>query len=67
MALQVFKEERKPLAIGALLALTMGLRTSEVLRREVRDLDDGARYLWIDHGKTANARRHLEIPTLLQP
>lgn len=67
MALQVFEEERKPLAIGALLALTMGLRTSEVLRREVRDLDDGARYLWIDHGKTANARRHLEIPTLLQP
>lgn len=35
----------------------MGLRTSEVLERVVRDLDDGARYLWIDAGKTANARR----------
>lgn len=45
----------------------MGLRTSEVLRRVVRDLDDGARYLWIDYGKTANARRHLEIPMPLQP
>lgn len=67
MAIRVFEEERKPLAIGVLLALTMGLRTSEVLRRVVRDLDDGARYLWIDYGKTANARRHLEIPTPLQP
>jgi integrase len=66
-AIQVFEEERKPLAIGVLLALTMGLRTSEVLRRVVRDLDDGARYLWIDYGKTANARRHLEIPMPLQP
>lgn len=52
-ARQCFEEENEPLAIGALLALTMGLRTSEVLNRVVRDLDDGARYLWIDEGKTA--------------
>jgi integrase len=45
----------------------MGLRTSEVLKRVVRDLDDGARYLWIDEGKTASARRHLEVPALVQP
>ena len=45
----------------------MGLRGSEVLHRVVRDLDDGARYLWIDQGKTQNARRHLEVPELLQP
>lgn len=66
-AIEYFDETQRPLAIGALLALTMGLRTSEVLDRVVRDLDDGARYLWIDAGKTANARRHLEVPELVQP
>ena len=45
----------------------MGLRSSEVLQRVVRDLDDGARHLGIDQGKTANARRHLEVPEPLQP
>lgn len=66
-AIEYFEKTRRPLAIGALLALSMGLRTSEVLDRVVRDLDDGARYLWIDAGKTANARRHLEVPELVQP
>ena len=66
-AIGYFEETQSSLAIGALVALTMGLRTSEVLDRVVRDLDDGARYLWIDAGKTANARRHLEVPELVQP
>ncbi len=66
-ALLYFEERNKPLALGALLALTMGLRTSEVINRVVRDLDDGARYLWIDEGKTENARRHLEVPSVLSP
>ena len=66
-ALVYFEERNKPLALGALLALTMGLRTSEVMERTVRDLDDGARYLWIDEGKTQNARRHLEVPSVLSP
>jgi integrase len=66
-AIRYFEETQRPLAIGALVALTMGLRTSEVLDRVVRDLDDGARYLWIDAGKTANARRHLEVPEPVQP
>lgn len=66
-ALLYFEERNKPLALGALLALTMGLRTSEVMDRVVRDLDDGARYLWIDEGKTESARRHLEIPSVLSP
>jgi len=66
-ALSLFEETERPLAIGALLALTMGLRTSEVLDRVVRDVDDGARYLWIDAGKTAHARRHLEVPEMMQP
>ena len=66
-ALSYFEEKGNPLAIGSLLALMMGLRTSEVLERVVRDLDDEARCLWIDVGKTAHARRHLEVPELLQP
>ena len=66
-ALVYFEERNKPLALGALLALTMGLRTGEVIARTVRDLDDGARYLWIDEGKTQNARRHLEVPSVLSP
>jgi len=66
-ALLWFEERNKPLAVGALLALTMGLRTSEVLDRVVRDLDDSARYLWIDEGKTKSARRHLEVPSVLSP
>lgn len=66
-ALWYFEEQDKPLALGALLALMMGLRTSEVLSRVVRDLDDGARYLWIDEGKTQCARRHLEVPSVLSP
>ena len=66
-ALLDFEETKNPLSIGALVALTMGLRTSEVLDRVVRDLDDQARYLWIDAGKTVHARRHLEVPELLRP
>ncbi|MFO0575822.1 MAG: site-specific integrase [Polyangia bacterium] len=45
----------------------LGLRTSEVRLRQVRDLDDDAQYLWVDGGKTANARRHLEVPESLRP
>ena len=66
-ALDLFDKTEHPLAIGALVALMMGLRTQEVLLREVRDLDDGGRFLWIDAGKTANAKRHLEVPELLRP
>lgn len=67
MAIQLFEDEHKSLALGALVALTMGLRSNEVLQRVVRDLDDSARCLWIDQGKTVNARRHLEVPAPLQP
>lgn len=66
-AVSCFEETQHPLAIGVLLALTMGLRTSEVMQRVARDLDDGGRCLWIDSGKTANARRRLDVPELVQP
>ncbi|MFO0580457.1 MAG: site-specific integrase [Polyangia bacterium] len=66
-ALRRFQETGHPLALGALVALSMGLRTSEVLHRVVRDLDEGAQFLWVDGGKTENARRHLEVPAPLRP
>ena len=39
----------------------LGLRSSEVLGRKVRDLDDSGRALAIPGGKTKNARRWLTI------
>lgn len=62
-----FEETQHPLAIGVLLALTMGLRTSEVMHRVARDLDDAGRCLWIDAGKTESARRRLDVPEPVQP
>lgn len=32
----------------------------------VRDLDDQGQILWIGHGKTHNAKRHLRIPEFIQ-
>lgn len=54
-------------ALALLLQLLLGLRSSEVLQRVARDLDDGGRVLWIPHGKTHNARRRLEVPEELRP
>jgi integrase len=54
-------------AVAILLQLMLGLRSSEVLNRRVRDVDDDGRVLWIPSGKTKNARRRLFIPELLQP
>lgn len=53
-------------AVATYMQLVLGLRTSEVLYREVRDLDDDGRVLWIPSGKTANARRRLDVPEPLR-
>ncbi|MBP8195621.1 MAG: tyrosine-type recombinase/integrase [Deltaproteobacteria bacterium] len=58
-------ENRDELATALLLQLLLGLRSSEVLLRRVRDLDDGGRILVIPSGKTENARRRLECPEVL--
>jgi len=44
----------------------MGLRASELLNRKVRDLDDDCGILWVDQGKTCNARRHLRVPEFVR-
>jgi integrase len=53
-------------AIAAMMALLMGMRSSEILRCAARDVDDGARLLWIPLSKTRSGRRVLEIPPVLR-
>lgn len=49
-------------AIATLCALIIGLRASEIVGRNARDVDDGGRLLWIDDSKTEAGRRHVEVP-----
>lgn len=53
-------------AVATYTQLVLGLRTSEVLHRKVRDLDDDGRVLWIPSGKTDNSRRRLDVPEPLR-
>lgn len=52
--------------LAAAMALLMGLRAGEIAGRVVRDVDDGARVLWIERAKTRKGDRHLEVPTVLR-
>lgn len=52
--------------LAVALALLMGVRASEVTKRVVRDVDDGARVLWIERAKTKAGDRHLEVPEVLR-
>ena len=54
-------------ALGALMVLLLGFRSSEIWLRRVRDVDvtsDGV-LLWIDEGKSEAAARYTEVPELL--
>jgi integrase len=53
--------------LTAAMALLMGLRASEITNRVVRDVDDGARVLWIERAKTRAGDQRLEVPEVLQP
>lgn len=59
--------ETKPGAVAALCAFLLAMRCSEIVSREVRDLDDGGRLLWIEDTKTEAGRRTLEVPETLRP
>lgn len=52
--------------LAAAIALLMGLRASEVCNLRVRDVDDGARVVWIIGAKTDAGDRHLEVPPELR-
>lgn len=66
-ALRHYTETHQALAVAVAGALFMGLRTGELLDRQVRDLEDGGRYLCIDRGKSQNATRRPEVPEPLRP
>lgn len=53
-------------ATAVALALLCGMRASSVTDRVVRDLDDGARVLWIENDKTDAGDRRLEVPEILR-
>jgi integrase len=48
-------------ATASLTQLVLGMRSTEVLTRRVRDLENGGTVLYIEGGKTKNARRCLKI------
>lgn len=60
-------DEGSTAGLAAAIALLMGLRASEITGRAVRDVDDGARVLWIERAKTRKGDRHLEVPAVLRP
>jgi integrase len=54
-------------AVAAATALVLGMRTSEIADRIVRDLDAGGTKLRITAAKTAAGVRTMKIPAVLQP
>lgn len=54
-------------AVAALLTLLLGVRANEIVTRQVRDVDDRGRLLWIPDSKTEAGRRTLEVPPVLRP
>lgn len=58
--------EDTPAGTAVALALLCGMRASSVTDRTVRDLDDGARVLWIENDKTEAGDRRLEVPEVLR-
>ncbi|MBE7448916.1 MAG: tyrosine-type recombinase/integrase [Kofleriaceae bacterium] len=54
-------------AVAVMTALLLGTRPGEIVCREVRDLDDDGRLLWITKAKTKAGERTLEIPAFLRP
>jgi integrase len=54
-------------ALGVLMALLMALRSSDITRRVVRDVDLDATVLRVDRGKTEKSNRPRKVPAVLQP
>lgn len=52
-------------ALAVMMALLMALRSSEITKRVVRDVDDGGRRLVVKRAKTAAGNRAPEIPDCL--
>lgn len=65
-ALRLYDSHRSELALAATVALLLGMRAGEVLSRTVRDVDRDGQILWIEGGKSRNARRFLDVPDVLR-
>lgn len=52
-------------AVAALLTYYLGIRASEVMKAQARDVDDGGRLFWIEDTKTEAGRRQLAVPSAL--
>jgi integrase len=52
-------------AVASLAVLLLGLRSGEIRKRKVRDVDvcDDRVLFWIEDGKTEAATRHLDLPS----
>lgn len=54
-------------AVLTLAYMYLGCRTSEVTKRNVRDVDDGGRLFWIRDTKSVAGSRRLLVPDVLAP
>lgn len=54
-------------AVAVAAVFMLGVRSSELADRQVRDLDDDGAVLWVPDAKTDAGRRTLEVPDVLQP
>lgn len=54
-------------ALGVLMALLMALRSGDLCRRVVRDLDLDGTVLRVEDGKTAKSNRPRHVPLILRP
>jgi integrase len=54
-------------ALACLMAVLMALRSSDITRRVVRDVDLDATVLRVTKGKTAKSNRPRKVPDILQP
>jgi len=60
-------EEGEASSLGILMALLMALRSSDLTRRVVRDVDFEGTVLRVTSGKTRRSNRPRRIPAVLQP
>lgn len=58
--------EKSAAATAVAVALLFGMRASSITNRQVRDLDDGGRVLWIENDKTDAGDRTLGVPEVIR-
>lgn len=52
--------------LACAIAALFGMRATEIVELRVRDVDDGARVLWVSESKTDAGIRHFAVPEVLQ-